>query len=271
MNATTPSEGRTYIFHGYHLTETLRLKDLERLFEGQAAAQSANRLVYREAEDRYFFVYRFGAVIFFNVTPERRQEVIERIKRIMGYGPDLLTSEDFAVEVRSGEPCSVRFERAIIDRLTLERIDILALVLAQSVALEHFEINVDQMIRESAGIGKALRKHGRMARSTRDIKKFIGKCIVTKQELVASLYLLDKPDETWNDQVLDSLYHGGYGMFELRERYKTIDYKLRMVQENLELISDLLQHRTANALEWAIIILILIEIPLFVFDLFFRH
>ena len=79
---------------------------------------------------------------------------------------------------------------------------------------------------------------------------------------MATLYLLDKPDETWNDQFLDSLYREAADMFEIRERYKTLDYKLRMIQENLELIADLLQYRNATYLEWTIIILIAAEIVL---------
>ncbi len=256
----------TYIFHGYHLTETLKLKDLDRLFEKQTLLQSANRLVYRDADDSFFFVYRFGAVIFFNATPERRTDVIERIKTIMGYGPELLTSEDFAVEQRRGAVCSVGFERAILDKLSVDRIDILALALAQSMALEHFEIKVDQMVKEATEIGQTLKKHGRLIRTGRSLKRFIGKCITIKQDLVASLYLLDKPDETWNDQTLDNLYRGAFEILEIRERYKTVDYKLRMVQENLELIADLLQNRTANSLEWTIILLILIEIVFSLYD-----
>ena len=87
----------------------------------------------------------------------------------------------------------------------------------------------------------------------------------TKQDLVASLYLLDKPDETWDDQMLDTLYREAVEMFELKDRYKTVDYKLRMTQENLELIAELLQYRNANLLEWAIILLIAVEIVLFLF------
>ena len=101
-----------------------------------------------------------------------------------------------------------------------------------------------------------------------DIKRFIGHCITTKQDLVSSLYLLDKPDEIWNDQLLDGLYRDAVDMFELKDRYKTLDYKLRMTQESLELISELLQNRNANYLEWAIIVLIAVEIVLFIFQMF---
>lgn len=257
-----------YFFHAYHLTDTIKLKEIDRSFNSSALTQSATKLVYQDGEDRYYFIYRFGSVIFFNVEPSRQGMIIEKIKMVVGQKPDMLTSEEFTVEVRPEDKSGVGFERAVLDKLTLERIDLMALILAQSTALEYFEIKVDDLLRQTGDIGQSLRQRGRLLRGGSEIKKFIGHCITTKQELVASLYLLDKPDEIWNDQSLDSLYREAVDMFELKDRYKTLDYKLRMIQENLELISNLLQHRNANSLEWAIIILIAVEIVLFVFQLF---
>jgi len=257
-----------YLFHAYHLTETLKLKEIDRFLGGGAKAQSSTRLIYHDGEEHYFFIYRFGSIIFFNVEPQRQSTIIEKIKMLIGSKPEVLTSEEFAVEVKPDEKTNVGFERAVLDKLTIERIDLLALILAQSTALEYFEIKIDDLLRKTGDIGQALRQRGRLALRTTAIKKFIGYCITTKQELVTSLYLLDKPDETWNDQFLDSLYRDASDMFELKDRYKTLDYKLRMIQESLELISELLQYRNANYLEWTIIILIAVEIVLFVFQLF---
>lgn len=258
-----------YFFHAYHLTETLKLKEIDRLFDMPAKTQSASKLVYQDGEDRYFFIYRFGSIIFFNVDPVRQSSIVERIRMVVGQKPEVLTSEEFVIEVRPGEKNDVGFERAVLDKLSLERIDLLALILAQSTALEYFEIKVDDLVRQTGDIGRQLKQKGKLASRADNIKKFIGHCISTKQDLVASLYLLDKPDEAWNDQLLDALYRDAVDMFELKDRYKTLDYKLRMIQENLELISELLQYRNANNLEMAIIILIAVEIVLFVMQLFF--
>lgn len=258
-----------YFFHAYHITDTLKLKDIDRFLESAATIQTSTRLVYKDRENSYFFIYRFGSVIFFNVDPSRQSVILGKIKMVVGQKQEILTSEEFTVEVRSDEKCRVDFERAVLDKLTLERLDLLALILAQSTALEYFEIKVDDLLKQAGDIGQSLQQKGHFSKAVRDIKKFIGYCITTKQDLVASLYLLDKPDITWDDQMLDTLYRGAVDMFELRDRYKTIDYKLRMIQENLQLISELLQYRNANFLEWAIIVLIAAEIVLFVWQMFF--
>ncbi|MFH1829269.1 MAG: RMD1 family protein [Pseudomonadota bacterium] len=257
-----------YIFHAYHLTETLKLKEIDRLFESEALAKSATKLIYKEDDNSYFFIYRFGSIIFFNVDAARRNAVIERIKTVIGEKLEILTSEDFGVEISSDGKIYVGFELASIDTLALDRIELLAFILAQSTALEYFEFKVNEMLGKTGDIGQTLKIRGRLLRKASDIKRFIGQCITTKQNLVASLYLLDKPDETWEDQALDKLYREAVDMFELKDRYKTVDYKLRMIQENLELIAELLQYRHANYLEWAVIILITIEVVLFVIQLF---
>jgi len=261
-------EAEHYVLHAYHIYETLKLKAIDRLFEEKAIQRSSSRLVFQEGEKGFYFIYRFGSTIFFNVSAQVREGVLGRLKSLVGEKPDMIISEDFAVDVVPGKNVEVGFERATIDQLTVDRVEIVSLVLAQSTALEYFEIKVDDMLGRTADIGSSLRKRGRLERSVKDIKKFIGQCIATKQDMVTSLYLLDKPDEIWEDQSLDRLYRGAVEMFELKDRYKTVDYKLRMIQENLELIADLIQYRHANFLEWAIIILIAIEIVLFVVELF---
>jgi uncharacterized Rmd1/YagE family protein len=259
---------QSYVFHAYHLAEALKLKAVDRLFDGRAIAKSSTNLVYQEGESQYFFIYRFGSIIFFNVDARDRESIVEKMRTLTGERAHTLVSEDFAVRVGNAGQCSVGFESACIDALVLDRLELLAFILAQSTALEYFEYKVDEMLSKTADIGFVLRRKGRLERRVTQIKKFMGECITTKQELVASLYLLDKPDATWDDQALDNLYREAAEMFELKDRYKTVDYKLRMIQENLELIADLLQYRYANHLEWAIILLIAIEIVLFVFQLF---
>ena len=256
-----------YVFQAYHLTETFRLKKIEPMMGMDAISKSGTKLVYQEGEASFFFVYRFGSVVFFNIEPQRREEILDKVKSIVGELNIVVTSEEYGLEVSKDAKNTAQFSRAVIDRLTTDRIELLALVVAQSTALEHFECMVDELLPKSHQIAKLLQKAGRMTRRPHAIHKFIGHCMSTSQQLVASMYLLDKPDETWEDQVLDNLYRDANEMFELRDRYKTVDQKLRMIEGHLVIISNLLAHRKAAFLEWTIIILIAVEFVLFVFDI----
>lgn len=261
-----PFEAR-YVFSAYHFTDILKLKDVDRLFSQPIITRSATKLVYQEGELGYFFIYRFGSIVFFNISQARQNEIIEKIKTIIGTKDIFVTSDELAVDVEKGCKNEVLFERVTLDKLTLERVNLLALIVAQSCALEYFEFKVDELLGTSSKITINLRDKGRMRMSEREINKFVGFCMLAKQDLVSSMYLLDKPDELWNDEILDSLYRDAVDMFELKDRYKTIDYKLKMMQDNLEIIADLLKNRRATLLELTIILLIFVEVVLFVYEL----
>lgn len=259
-----------YVFQSYHLADYLRLKHIEPKMGLPAITRTGTKLVYKDGDASFFFLYRFGSLVFFNVEPKRQTAIIERLKVILGKSDILGVSDEYALEVHEGVKNEVHFERVVLDKLTQDRIDLLSLVLGQSTALEYFEIKVDDLLRQAREISDLLQETGRMKRTARKVNKFIGYCMATKQDLVSSMYLLDKPDETWEDQVLDNLYRDATEMFELRERYRTIDYKLKMIEDNLKVISNVLANRKMAFLEWLIIILIAIEVILFVYELWIK-
>jgi len=263
-------EQNKYSLKAYSFTEIPKLKGLDKILEGTTTVHSVTKLICQVGENSYFFVYHFGSIVFFNIEESRQKEILAKISNFSSHSPETQATEEFRVEVLPNEKITVGFESVSLDNLSLDRLDILALILGQSTALEYFENKVDEMLVRIKEIGLDLKKKGRLDRSSNKIKRFIGNCITTNLDLVANLALLDKPDEIWNDQLLDDLYRETREMFEIRDRYKTLDYKLRMIQENLELIADLLQHRYANWLEWAIIILIAVEIVFFIYELFLK-
>lgn len=254
-------------FSAFHFTDILRLKEVDRLFSQPVVSRSSTKLVYQEGQTGYIFIYRFGSIVFFNVNPARQTEIIEKIKAIIGVKDYIITTEELQLDIEKNRKNEVLFEKVMLDGVTLERLEVLALILAQSTALEYIELKVDELLKTGSKITLNLKSKGRMRMSEKEVNKFFGFCMLAKQDLVSHMYLLDKPDEAWNDEILDTLYRDAVEMFELKERYRTIDHKLRMMQDNLEIIADLLKNRRATLLELTIILLILIEVILFVYEL----
>ena len=100
----------------------------------------------------------------------------------------------------------------------------------------------------------------------KDLLKFIGRTLNIKNSIIDNLYIFDAPEEVWENEHLERIDKGLKKTFDLKMRYQDIDYKLKIVQDNLRLFTDLLQNRESTRLEWIIIILILIE----VFDIFIK-
>ncbi len=260
-----------YKFHAYHLTETLRLKEVSALFEQAVVSRSANKLVYQVADHAYLFIYRFGAVVFFNVDENEQKRVISTINEYISRQDRALQyyvpTDEMLVEISQSKTEEVAFEKTILNELSFGRLEVLALILAQSTALEYFELKVDKIMQQSTRLVVDMRDKGRLRTRDKKVNQIVGFCMTTKQDIVVMMYLLDKPEELWHDEILDKLYLAAVEMYELQERYRTIDHKLKTMQENLSLIAEFVSNRRAAWLELTIILLILVEVVLFVYDI----
>ena len=74
------------------------------------------------------------------------------------------------------------------------------------------------------------------------------------------LHLLDKPDAAWEDPEMDRIYGDLRAEFDLVDRYRALELKLRAVQEALELLAEVARDRRVLWLEMIVVILILLEV-----------
>ena len=59
--------------------------------------------------------------------------------------------------------------------------------------------------------------------------------------------------------------------FEIPERFKAVDFKVDLIQNNTKFFMEVLHNQKSDKLEWAIIILLLFEIMLCLYDIFERY
>jgi len=252
-------------FRAYHLTEALKLTSVLNLFPEKPFRASGTEVVYRFGRDQYLIIYNFGSMVCFNLDPPREDQALSVMRQFVSPKDEIVTSEEFVLEI--GPRLNVEFRRVILDKPTFEKIQIIALVLAQSTALEYFENLANQALQQSGTISEMLEKEGKIGKKDSELVRFIGFCLNVKQKVISSTYLLDSPEPTWESQVLEQLYLQMADMFELRERYRTLEYKLKIVQETVEIISDLSRTRSMWYVEITIVLLIALEVVLFVYEL----
>jgi required for meiotic nuclear division protein 1 len=256
------------IFRAYHLTDGLKLSSILGLFPQKPYRISGTEMVYRYSPNGFITIYNFGSMVCFNVPREQEEQALSIMRQFVSPKETIVTSEEFLLE--EGAKPQVEFRKVVVDKITFEKIQIISLVLAQSTALEYFETIAEDLLKRSGVISEILEKEGKLGWKDRALVKFIGFCLNTKQKIIASTYLLDSPDPTWESQTLEQLYRQMVDMFEIRERYRTLEYKLRIVQDTVEILADLTNNRRMYYLEIAIVILIAFEIVLFVFELYRR-
>jgi uncharacterized Rmd1/YagE family protein len=137
-----------------------------------------------------------------------------------------------------------------------------ALVLAQSVALERYERGAEAILDESLALTRELGQRGRPPWRRGLPVRRAANLAADRLELARWFFLLDRPEATWDDRRTARLHDLLFAHFELRERFEALMHKLASVQSTLEVIIDLWQSRRSRLLEWAIIALIAFEIAL---------
>ncbi len=253
------------IFRAFHITERLRLSSVNKLFPEKSLKASGTELIFEIDDDAYVILFNFGSVVFFNVEPSMQGQILKRLEETVPPKDQLPNREEF--QIKTGELVGVDFGTATVPHINIDNITLIALVLAQSTALDHYEQAVDEVVDKWGTLSSTLHKTGKTRIGNRDFFRFIGFCIHTKQRVIGSTNLLDVPDSTWDDPLLETLYVQISDQFELHDRYRILEHKLRFVQEALTVLSNQSYSRRTLYLEWAIVILIAIEVVLFIYEL----
>ncbi len=254
------------VVRAYAFADTFRLKELAPAFAGAEVAIAKDELTARFPDGTVAIAYDFGAVVFFN-GETARETCVQAIAGRLKEEPHPPLTEDMVIEVRAGAAPEVHFDRVVVAELTPSVMGVVGLLLAQSAAMDYYDEDVEDILSRSGRITRDLATRGRMRGRVRELIRFIGSCIQTKNGVIETLALFDKPDVTWEVEVIDKLYVRLRETLELDDRFRALEYKLRMIQENLVLLVDLSRQRHTFWLEFAVLALILFEVIVMVVQL----
>jgi len=247
----------------YGFASTFKMRDLARCFTGARIRQAKSQIVAEYGPDRLALGFDFGAIIFINIPGEERARVLGTVlTRVTSDEPHPPLEEDFLIEIKEGASPTVRFDRVIVPSLDQALVDVIAILLAQSVSIDYYDEDLGEVLAKLDVRTDKMAKTGRLPGSARELTKFIGETISTKNQIIAALAVLDKPAATWEAEVLDKLYNELRSMLEIDERFKALEYKMRTIQDTLELFLDLGNTRRSYVLEVIVVLLILIEVAI---------
>ena len=171
--------------------------------------------------------------------------------------------EEYQIEVNPESVGNiVKNNFVTVPALTPSIMRIVTLNTGQSVALEYYEVLTDDMITSSKHYILELERRGKLSISKTNLLKYIGKVLNVKNSIIDNLYILDDPNLVWDNEELNILNRQLKANFEINTRFKDIDYRLQIIEDNLTLFTDVLNVRESSRLEWVIIILIVLEIAI---------
>ena len=194
-----------YPVQAYAIAATLRPRDVASYFDTTAiqVKMTKTQLVVQYADQRWGVAYDFGALVFINIDAGERDRVLKQLLARVGPEPHPPLVDDFVVEVRPGSAPSVSFDRVVVGELTQPMLELIALIVAQSVAMEYYEEDVEHILGRLDKLSTRLAEDGGFRGSTRELIQFIGQGMATRNQVVHTLSLLDEPPMVWESETYD--------------------------------------------------------------------
>jgi len=161
----------------------------------------------------------------------------------------------------SGQRSSVSFDYAAIPQLDVHNLAAIATVLAQSVALDHYSVKVDAMLETFSRLNSSVERTGVFsALEKKSLFRLVALNNTVFTDVIAKIGVLERSDTAWKYLQYADIWDGLREEFEIDDRFRKIEFKLNLIQQNSKFFLEVLATDKSNTLEWIIIVLISVEI-----------
>lgn len=225
-------------------------------------------LTFEASDGGYWVVFRFGVVVFFNISQLMRTSIIEELSEAV-VGPNAekeVYHEIIAIDPEGKE--YVKSGNLYVQNFDIARLQVIATAYARNAALDLYEKNVAKRMDVIGSVAEQLKSDGAISfRSNRRLIKSFGEGLAHQSTMLGQIEAVEKPELLWERGDLEPLFHLLEDEYELKERYQALEQKYRLMTETAESIFHIGGLQRSLRVEWYIVILILIELGMNIWDL----
>jgi uncharacterized Rmd1/YagE family protein len=215
-------------------------------------------------------IFRYGAVVLFHVEPMEESAFLESMRSIIQRPASDPLVEEIELSLSHDGREGMEGNTLYVPDFSLPTLQVVAEVLARSVVLERYENTVGNTFETLQPMAASLGS-GRLTRvNYRTLLNRQGDVLLDQQEMVGRIAITDKPDVLWDHPQLERLYARLDDEFEIPDRFEAVEAKLNMIGRTIQTSIDLVQNRRSMRVEWYIVILIVVEIVLTLYEMFIR-
>lgn len=215
------------------------------------------------------YIFSFGSIVFVNCEHHEIMDLIHYFGRIEK-NLDMITTldyfDDYKIEILPEGTPSINNDSMITSIELSHQREIVATVLAKSVALERLEIDIDKLLDEIEDIVNYLQR-GYLTVSDKKLAKMSARILGFRLSTISYIMLLDKPEIIWLNEEAIKVFDELSILFDLTARCENIRLKSEMLMDITNVFTELAHAKRGNRLEWGIIILFIIEIVLLVIQM----
>lgn len=221
----------------------------------------------------YMVATSYGSAVFFNVdgsSRERWLKVLQATATDPLIGEEKRYTEEYSLAIAPELPTWSQLEPDSIKLQTLDirNLQVIAQVMAQSVALDFYSSHVECTLETFCSMNLEMAESASIANVDKQVLlRLVAENNIVMTEIISKLGVHERYDIAWKHVQYGRIWEFLRTELEMEPRFKTLDMKLNLIQDNLKYFLEILQARKSDSLEWTIIILIAIEIILSLYEL----
>jgi uncharacterized Rmd1/YagE family protein len=236
----------------------------------QADIVTASPLAFRMGAG-FVVLYRFGVAVLFGLSPLEEDDVLRQLRvRIIGVR-GTIHDENAVLETTSDNEGKISTSGPVLlGDFSEHRLLIVADALSKSVALGRDEGEVNGVLDVVEPFAAKLASSGRPPFRRRNMLKLVGQALLVQHRLAGRIAVEEKPDVLWDRPDLERLYARLEDEYELKERGAALQRKLDLVVETGRTLTEIIDTERATRLEATIVLLIVFEILITIFQMWFK-
>ncbi len=232
---------------------------------------SASPLAFRLGASGYVALYRFGVAVTVGLSPLEEDDFLRKIESRVSGKHGKSDDETAIVEITTASDDAIPPGGPIQMRdLTPPRFLVLADALSKHVALARDEREVNAVLDIIEPIARNLASSGRAPWNRRGLLKLIGQALLVQHRLSGRVAVDDRPDILWDRPDLERFHARLDDEYELKERGETLKHKLDVIVETGRTLTDILDTSRSTRLEITIVVLIVVEILITIYQMYFK-
>jgi len=220
--------------------------------------------------DGVVVLYRHGVIVFFGQSPAEQAAFLNAMRAMIVNAYPTPETESLDIRVDTGGREGVTAGVATLEESSVERLQIVADVLGKSALLSLYERSVASDFDRIEPLAAELDRSGRIRSNSKSLMKMLGSMLLVEQRMVGRAGIDEKPETLWDHPGLEGLFARLEDEFEITDRHSGLERKLNMISQTAHTVLELLSSKHALRVEWYIVMLIVLEILLTLYQLFLR-
>lgn len=267
---TLPSAGpeQRLTARAFRLGRRLKVAGLEAADLNQAEAITTSPLVLRLDGGGFAALLPYGTVVFLGVSQAEEEIFLQKLGDHIESrfdAPAIVASE---IEIGTNE--AILGNVITIRDLSPPRVLAVTDALAKNVALAFEEEEVRKVIEVLEPFASDLASSGRLPWKRRRMLRTVGHALLINHRLLERVEVEERPEWLSNDDEIGRLHERLVEAYQFKKRAKAPSRKLEAIEVTTTALTELIDAQRGIRLETMIVLLIMLEISVYLYDLFLR-